>query len=60
MWVEQTITKRKKNENVIGLIKDEWGVKIMEKFVKLRTKTYSYLISNGSEIKKAKGKKSMS
>ena len=32
----------------------------MEKFVKLRTKTYSYLISNGSEIKKSKGKKSMS
>ena len=38
-----------KNENVIGLMKDEWSGKIMWKFVGLRVKTYSYLIGDGSE-----------
>ena len=32
-------------------------VKIMRKFVRLRVKTYSYLIHDGSEDKKAKGTK---
>ena len=33
-----------KNRNVIGLMKDDLGGKIMTKFVRLRAKTYSYLI----------------
>ena len=32
-------------------------VKIMRRFVRLRVKTYSYLIHDGSEDKKAKGTK---
>ena len=46
-----------KNKKVIGLMKDELGGKIMTKFVGLRAKTYSYLIDDGSEDKKAKGTK---
>ena len=38
-------------------MKDELGGKIMTKFVGLRAKTYSYLIDDGSEDKKAKGTK---
>ena len=38
-------------------MKDELGVKIMIKFIGLRAKTYSYLIGDGSEDKKAKGTK---
>ena len=46
-----------KNKKVIGLIKDELGGKIMTKFVGLRAKSYSYLIDDGKEDKKAKGTK---
>ena len=46
-----------KIEKVIGLIKDELGGKIMAKFVGLRGKSYSNLIDNGGEDKKAKGTK---
>ena len=46
-----------KNKKVIGLTKDELGRKIMTKFVGLRAKTYSYLIDDSSEYKKAKGTK---
>ena len=38
-------------------MEDELGGKIMKEFVGLRAKTYSYLIDNGSEDKKAKGTK---
>ena len=46
-----------KNKKVIGLMKDEFGGKIMTKFVGLRGKTYSYLIDDDSKDKKAKGTK---
>ena len=46
-----------KNEKVIGLIKDKLGGKIITKFVGLRAKTYSYLIDDSSQDKKAKGTK---
>ena len=38
-------------------MKDELGGKIMTKFVRLRAKTYNYLIDEGSEGKKPKGTK---
>ena len=46
-----------KNKNVIGLIKDKSGGKIMTKFVGLRAKTCNYLIDDTSEDKKSKGTK---
>ena len=36
-----------KDKSIIGLMKDEFGGKIMAKFVRLRAKTYSYLIDHG-------------
>ena len=38
-------------------MKDELGGKIIKKFVGLIAKTYSYLIDDGSQDKKAKGTK---
>ena len=38
-------------------MKDELGGKSMTKFVALRPKTYSYLMNDGSEHKRAKGTK---
>ena len=38
-------------------MKDELGGKVMTKFVRLRAKTYSNLIDDGSEDRKAKGTK---
>ena len=46
-----------KNKNVIGLMKDELGGKIMTEFVTLRAKTYSYLMDDVKNDKKAKGTK---
>ena len=46
-----------KNKKLIGLMKDELGRKIMTQFVGLRAKTYSYLIDDSNEDKKAKGTK---
>ena len=48
---------KEKNKKVIGFMKDELGGKIMVKFVRLKAKTYSYLIDDSSEDKKAKGTK---
>ena len=46
-----------KNIKVIGLMKDELGSNIMERFVGLKVKTYSYLIDDDSKDKEAKGTK---
>ena len=46
-----------KNKKVIGLMKDVLGGKIIMEFVTLRPKTYSYLINDCKEYKKAKGTK---
>ena len=48
---------QKEKRKVIGLMKFELDGKIMTKFIRLRTKMYSYLIQNSSEEKKAKGTK---
>ena len=48
-----------KKKKVIGLMKDELGGKIMTEFVALRPKTYSYLIDDCKEDKKAKGTKNV-
>ena len=46
-----------KNKKVIGLMKDRLDGKIKKQFVGLRAKTYSYLIDDVSEDKKAKDTK---
>ena len=43
-----------KNKKVISLFKIELGEKIMIEFVGLKAKTYSYLMDDDSEHKKAK------
>ena len=45
------------NKKVIGLMKDELGGKIITEFVAFRPKTYSYLIDDDKNVKKAKGTK---
>ena len=47
------------NKKVIGLFKDELGGKIMKEFCALRAKTYTYLMDDDNEKKKAKGMKSV-
>ena len=41
----------------VGLFKDELGGKIMKEFCAVRAKTYTYLMDDDSENKKAKGVK---
>ena len=43
------------DKKVTVLMIDELGGKIMKEFVDLRAKTYSYLMNDDSEHKKAKG-----
>ena len=43
-----------KNKKLFRLMTNEWGGKIMKKFIRLIAKTYSYLIDDGSENKKSK------
>jgi hypothetical protein len=45
----------KKNDGVMGKMKDEKKGKIIVEFVGLRAKQYSVLDEDGSELKKAKG-----
>ena len=47
-----------KNQKVIGLFEDELGGRIMEEFVALRTKTYTYLMDDVVNVKKQKEQKS--
>ena len=46
-----------KNKKVIGLIKDELDEEVMQEFLGLRVKIYSYLKDSKDEDKKAKGAK---
>ena len=43
-----------RNKNIIQLIKDELGGKIIAEFVGLRAETHSYLIDHDNKNKKAK------
>ena len=45
------------NKKVVGLMKDELGGGIINEFVALRPKAYSYRTDNLAELKKAKGTK---
>ena len=45
------------NKKVIGMFKDEAGGKIIDEFVGLRAKLYSYKMFEGEESKKCKGVK---
>ena len=46
-----------KNENLIGLIKDEFGGEIMKDFFGFRAKIFSYFKNNNNEDKKKKDSK---
>ena len=46
-----------KNIKVISLFKNEFGGKVMKEFWALRAKTYTYLMDDDREKKKAKGTK---
>ena len=51
--------QKEKIRKVLELVKDDLDGNIMTKFVGLRAKTYSYLIDNSSEDKKAKSTKNV-
>ena len=56
IYVKRPLPKGKKRK-VIGLMKDEFGGKIMREFAAFRAKWYSYLADECDEDKKAKGTK---
>ena len=43
------------NKKVLGMFKDEAGGKVIDEFVGLRAKLYSYKMLEGKESKKCKG-----
>ena len=45
------------NKKVVGMFKDEAGGEIIEEFVGLRAKLYSYKMMDGDDVKKCKGVK---
>ena len=45
------------NKKVLGMFKDEAGGKVIDEFVGLRAKLYSYKMQEGEESKKCKGGK---
>ena len=47
------------NKKVLGMFKDEVGGKIIDEFVGLRAKLYSYRMLEGKESKKCKGVKKL-
>ena len=57
--LERQLSKAK-NKNVIGSMKDQLGGQLMNGFVRLRAKTYSYLKDNNDEEKKKKAQKTVS
>ena len=59
MPLSDTFTQKKKKKEVIGLMKNGLGCEIMTKYVGIRGKTYSSLIDDNSEDKKAKRHKGM-
>ena len=50
---------KRRNENVIGLIKYKLGAESLKLIFALRAKTYSYLIDDGRNDKKATGMKKL-
>ena len=46
-----------KNKNVIGLMKDELGGRIVTESIALRPNTYAYLMDDDNKVKKTKGTK---
>ena len=57
--IKDLFQKVKKKKKVIGLFKDELGGRIMKKFCALRTKSYSYLMDDNSEVKNLKEEKNV-
>ena len=47
------------NKKVLGMFKDEAGGKVIDKFMGLRAKLYSYKMFEGEESKKGKGMKKL-
>ena len=55
----ERLLPKEKNKRKFGLMKDALSRKIIKEFVRLRTKTYSYLTDDNCENKKTKGIKNM-
>ena len=51
--------EKERTRKLSGVMKDEFGWKIVKKFIWLKAKTYSYLIDEVVKIKKLKAQKSV-